>query len=287
MIQQGKVVAFGGKGNLVAQVGHAVVDRSGGEHEHAGSDAFPDDATHEAVIPGFAALSGGFFVAEVVRFVNDDQVIVAPVDMSEINIARQPAVSGQVGVIEDIVVETVAGQEVAAIVGLVQGPVVAETFGTKDEDPVIAQLVILDDRQGLEGFPESDAVGNNTAAEAVELVDRANHPVTLEFIQFFPDSGVADTSCRLDDSVFVEIFAAGAEQVLEDERVDEIWGAANGVGLQGIDQLAFHLGISTQGGPLEIEPLAEQQGLFRCFGSLDEAQGIAGREAEAICAESQ
>ena len=57
MIQQGRVVTLGGKGDLVAQVGQAVVDRRGREHQHAGLDAFLDDLAHQAVVAGLAALS--------------------------------------------------------------------------------------------------------------------------------------------------------------------------------------------------------------------------------------
>ena len=70
------------------QVGQAVVDRRGREHEHAGLDAFLDDPPHQAVVAGLAVLVGGL-VAEVVGLVDDDEVVVAPVDVGEVDVAGQ------------------------------------------------------------------------------------------------------------------------------------------------------------------------------------------------------
>ena len=55
VLEQRRVVALGGEGDLVAQVGHAVVDRRGREHEHARLDAFLDDLAHQAVVARLAA----------------------------------------------------------------------------------------------------------------------------------------------------------------------------------------------------------------------------------------
>ena len=129
MVEQGRVVALGGEGDLVAQVGQAVVDRRGREHEHAGLDALLDDLAHQAVVAGLAALARRLLVAEVVRLVDDDEVVVAPVDVREIDVAGQAAVAGEVGVVQNVVVEAVGGQEVAAVVGLVERPVVAQALG--------------------------------------------------------------------------------------------------------------------------------------------------------------
>ena len=70
------------------QVGQAVVDRRGREHEHAGLDALLDDPPHQAVVAGLAVLVRGL-VAEVVRLVDDHQVVVAPVDVGQVDVAGQ------------------------------------------------------------------------------------------------------------------------------------------------------------------------------------------------------
>ena len=65
VLHQGSVIPLCDKGDLVAQVGQAIVDRRGRKHEHAGLDAFADDASHQAVVARFLALVRGL-VAEVV-----------------------------------------------------------------------------------------------------------------------------------------------------------------------------------------------------------------------------
>ena len=113
--------------------------------------------------------------------------------------------------IQDVVVEAVAREDVAAVVGAVEGPVVAQTLREKHQDAVVAQLVILDDRQRLEGFAESDAVGDDAAAEPFELVDSADNPVTLELEQPLPDLCIAYPGRRLDYPLFVEFVSFGLE----------------------------------------------------------------------------
>ena len=168
------------------QIGQPVVDRRGRQHEHAGLHAFLDDPPHQAVVAGLAVLVGRL-VAEVVGFVDDDEVVVAPVHMGEIDVAGRAAVAGQVGMVENVVVEAVGGEDVAPIVGLVERPVVAQALRNQHEHAVIAQLVVLDDRERLESFAEADAVGNDAAAEAFQFVDRANDAVALELEELLPD----------------------------------------------------------------------------------------------------
>ena len=131
------------------------------------------------------------------------------------------AVAREVGVVQDVVVEAVGGEDVAAVVRLVERPVVAQPLGAEHEHAVVAQLVVLDDRQGLERLPEADAVGDDAAAEAVELVDRADDAVALELEELLPDDRVADARGRLDDPLLVELVAEVAEEVEEDGVVDE------------------------------------------------------------------
>ena len=99
--------------------------------------------------------------------VDDDQVVVAPVDVGKVDVAGSAAVAREVGVVEHVVVEAVGGQDVAAVVGLVERPVVAQALGAEHQHAVIAQLVVLDDRQRLESFAQPDAVGDDAAAETV------------------------------------------------------------------------------------------------------------------------
>ena len=82
-------------------------------------------------------------------------------------------------------------------------PVVPESFGAQDQHAIVPQLMILDDRKGLERLPQAHAVGQNATAEALELVDGPDDAVALETIEFVPDDGVANARRRFDDTLFI------------------------------------------------------------------------------------
>ena len=153
--------------------------------------------------------------------VDDHEVVVAPVDVSEVDVAGSAAVAGEVGVVENVVVEAVGGEEVAAVVGLVERPVVAEPLGHQHQHAVVAQLVVFDDGQGLEGLAEADAVGDDAAAQALQLVDGADDAVPLELVELLPDGGVADAGGGLDDALFVQFVPACLEELKQYLVVNE------------------------------------------------------------------
>ena len=65
------------------------------------------------------------------RLIDHDQVIVAPVYVRQVDVAGAAFVSGEVCVIENVVVESIRCKDVALIVGLVERPVVAQAFGAQ------------------------------------------------------------------------------------------------------------------------------------------------------------
>src|SRR3546814_3630036 len=54
--------------------------------------------------------------------------------MPEVDIARRTAVARQVGMVQHVIIEAVACQDVAAIIGLVERPVVAQPLGTEHQN---------------------------------------------------------------------------------------------------------------------------------------------------------
>ena len=125
--------------------------------------------------------------------------------------------------VKDVVVEAVGSQNVSPVIGLVNGPVIPQAFGTEHKDAVVAELVILDDGQCLESFAQTDAIGDDTTAEAVELVDGADHTVTLELEEFLPDYRISDSCGGFDNLILVELFAAVLEKVMKYQGVDGEW----------------------------------------------------------------
>ena len=287
MINQCRVVPLGGKGDLITQVGQAVVDRCSGQHEHPRFHALPDDLAHQPIVACLAALAGRALVAEVVRLVDDDEVVIAPIDVGEVDIARQAAVARQIRVVENIVVETVAGEEVATVVGAVKAPVVAQALGAQDQYPIVAELVVFDDGKRLEGFPKSHAVGNDAAAEPVEFVDGTYDTIALELVELLPHHRVADSRCRLDDLLLVQLIALGTEEVVQDQRVDAVWVMVYCQGSQQVHDGGLRGCTIGQCRPLAIEPAAQPLAFFRRVGSLYEVERIPRREAQPVGAERE
>ena len=159
------------------------------------------------------------------------------------------AVAREVGVVENVVVEAVGGEHVAAVVGLVDRPVVAKPLRRQHEHAVVAQFVVLDDGQSLEGFPEADAVGDDAAAEAFQLVDGPDDAVPLELEEFFPDDAVANARRRLDDSFLVQLVAEVFEQVIERQVIDERRLPMLGQGLQLGKERRLGFGLRAKAGP--------------------------------------
>src|SRR3546814_98122 len=110
-------------------------------------------------------------------------------------------------------------QDVAAIIGLVERPVVAQPLGTEHQNAVVAQLVVFDDGQGLEGFAETDAIGDYAAADALQLVDSADDAIPLKLEQLVPDGRVADARRGLDNPLLVQLVAQIPEQLVEHLKI--------------------------------------------------------------------
>ena len=238
VVGQSQVIAFRGERDLVAEVRQSIVHRRGRQHQHASLHPLPDDLAHQTVVAGFAILVRGL-VAEIVRLVDDDKIVVAPVHMREVDVSRKATVPRQVRVVQNVVVEAVDGQDVAAVVALVQRPVVAQPLRTEHQDTIVAQFVVLDDRERLESLTETDTVGDDAAAEPVQFVDRTDHAVALELEELLPDDGVADTGRGIDDPILVQVLVVSGKQLVQGQRIDGVRVA----GVRELPERTYQIGL--------------------------------------------
>ena len=82
--------------------------------------------------------------------------------------------------------------------------------------------MVLDNGQCFEGFAQADTVRDDAAAKTVELVDGADHAVTLELVELLPHDGVADAGGGFDDSLFIQPVTRGREEVMQEQRVEAV-----------------------------------------------------------------
>ena len=212
--------AFVGEGELVFEIGEAVVHRRGGKHQDLGLHAGADDLVHEPFVTRFPHFLAGRVVAEVVGFVDDDEVEVAPVDLFEIGAVGMAAGALEVGVVEDGVVEAVCGEDVGFERTVISEPVVREFLGAEDEHGFVPQLVVFDDGEGSEGFAEAHAVGEDAAVEGFELVDDADGGIALEVEELFPDDRFLIAGAVVGQDVLGDVFEELGEDVVEHHEVD-------------------------------------------------------------------
>ena len=111
-------VAFVSQGELVAQIIEAIVDRGGGEHEHLGFNALANNLIHQLLIAGFSVFNR-IVVSEIVRFVNDDQIIIAPVDTVQGNTKGLTRGAGKVCVAQDVIIEAIPGENIGREIAVV------------------------------------------------------------------------------------------------------------------------------------------------------------------------
>ena len=215
-------LAFVSESELVLEVGEAVVHRGCREHEHLRLHALPNHLIEQTLIPRLP-LAIEVVVAEVVRLINDHEVVVAPIHPIERHTAdRVATLAKQIRVAQHVVVETILGEDVRDKVAFVGRPVIRELLRAEHEDRPIAQLVVFDDCEGGEGLPEAHAVGENTAVIGFELVDDSCRCVPLEIEELLPDEAVLIPRKVIWQHVRAEVFQKLAKDVVEHREVDAL-----------------------------------------------------------------
>ena len=168
---------------LVPQINQRSIHRRSRQQQRFGAPAAGDNLIQQSPV----ALPVS--VAEVVRFVNDHQIIVGPVEVCQINAAGGAGVAGQVGMRQQSIAQAIAGKRVldVSVGDLVQRPVFVQLFGAKHQNPVVPQLKVFDDRQSSIGFAQPHAVGQDAAVVGAQLGDDAADAVFLELVEGVPD----------------------------------------------------------------------------------------------------
>ena len=158
------------------------------------------------------------------RFVDDNQVVGAPVERVQLEAVDVTRFARQVGVMQDIVAELVVRERVQRAGISVDGPVARKFLRAEDQNALVAQLEVLDDGQGGVGFTQADAVGQDATVVIQNLVDGGLGAILLEREERPPDVRVRK---RNTSEVVIHVaFAIEviAEKMKEREVVDELRG---------------------------------------------------------------
>jgi hypothetical protein len=84
-----------------------------------------------------------------------------------------PILSAQVSMVEQGKAKSIMGKWVQNIasMGLVNSSILSELLGAEHENPLVARLEDLHDRQCLERFPQTHAISQDAAVMRQDLVD--------------------------------------------------------------------------------------------------------------------
>lgn len=104
--------------------------------------------------------------------------------------------------IENVIIEAVRSKQISAVIDGVDGPVLSQLLGTQHKDTIVAQLVVLDNRQCLKCLSQTNTVRNDASIVFFDLVDCAKDTITLKAVQLLPDKRVLDARSLFDDVVF-------------------------------------------------------------------------------------
>lgn len=227
LVRQATRVAPTGERELVLQVQEAVVHRGCRQHQHLGLDTCPDHLVHQCAVArvGLTLCGGRVVVAKVVALVDDDEIVVAPVDLIERHSHRFAALAQEVGVREHVVAKSVLVQDVRRQVAVVGLPVLGQLLGAEHEHGLVPELVVLDHCERRERLAESHAVREDAAVVGLQLVDQPNRCVLLELVERVPCLAVPVARPVVRQNVLVDVVEEGPK----DHRQHQVVDSARGV----------------------------------------------------------
>ena len=215
------IVAAISEQELVFQVVVAVIDGRCRKHQNFCFDAVLHDALHQKVVTGIAVAPHRVVVAEIVAFVDDDQIVIAPIYRGKIHIAASARRPAEIGMEENVKTDTVFIKNVRRLIALILCPILLQPFRTQNKNRLIAKRIILHHRKRRKCFTEPHAVRQNATVVAFQLIDNAHRTVFLEIVQFIPDDAVFETRRLVGHIIFVEVVQKLTENVIQNDKVNK------------------------------------------------------------------
>ena len=244
---------FGHQINLVPQINQRSIHRRGRQHQHLGARAAGDNLIQQSPV------TLPIVVAEVVRFVNDHQIVAGPVKVAQVNAAGNAGVAGQVGMRQQRIAQAVAGKGILnmSVGGLVQRPVFLQLFGAEYQNPLVPQLKVFDDGQGGVGFAQPHAVGQDAAVVLPHLDDGAADAVFLKLVKGVPDLAGGKAGGGQIGIAFPQGFNVLAKQLVQGFVIDPLRGVVLPDARQGIQHLLLDIPGAAGVAPQAVEPLPQ------------------------------
>ncbi len=181
IINKCQIISFRNKWDLIFQVVHSIVHGCSRKHQQFCFHPLLYNLVHHLCVTCHFTLCR-IIVSEVMRLVNDNQIIIGPVDSCQVNNAGFTTFACEVSIIQYIIVESIGEENISFIVLCIDSPVVTEFFGTKHQDTIVSKFVVFDDCQSFKRLSQSYTIGNDTTSVFFNLFDGTHNTIFLKLV---------------------------------------------------------------------------------------------------------
>ena len=201
-------IAFIRQRQLVLQIIGSVIDWRCRKHQHLCFDTLSNHFIKQCKVTIF------FFVilteclssiAEIMGLINDNQIIIAPVQSAQICSVGLSMCAVDICMIKDLVVQPILSNRVVDIIVFVCIPVVPQFFRTENQNGFIPVLIIFNHCKCGKCFTKAHTIRQNTAIVLFKFIDYCQGSIPLEIIQHTPDFTVFESSSFIGQDILRNI----------------------------------------------------------------------------------
>src|SRR5699024_9140677 len=188
-------ITFIGECQLITQINKTVINRCRREHQNFRLHTGTNNLFHQSLIAVFRCVAmGSNTITEVMRLINNHQIIVAPIQTIQVDTVGLTVVSGKVCMEQNIITQTVCSNRVIYIIALVCIPVFAKLFRAENKDRLVSVFIVFNHGKSSEGFSQTNTVCKNTSIIFFKFVDDSQNCIALEVVQQLPNLAILKPS---------------------------------------------------------------------------------------------
>ena len=160
-------------------------------------------------------------IAEIMRLINDDEIIVSPVKAAQVKTIGHATITRQVGMKQNIIIQTIRSNRVINIVVFIGIPVFGQLLWTKNKDRFITIFIIFHDSQRGKSFTKTNTVRKDAAVIVFKLINNRKYSIPLEIIEHTPDFTLLKSSCFIGQHILRDIVQELTEDMVQGHKVDK------------------------------------------------------------------
>ena len=164
-----------------------------------------------------------FTVTEVVRLVNHHQVIIAPIDKTQINSIRGATLTTKIRMIKNIVIQAVISQGIILIIALKSIPVITQTLRTKNKNSLVSGFKIFNNTQRRKRFTKTHRIGKYTSTITIKFCNTSNYGVPLEIVKHIPNLRLLEANSFIRKRGVIDVFKEFTKNIIKRNKINKLW----------------------------------------------------------------